>query len=199
MRNVQIHGQVNSFFRCLRLCIGFDIHISMISNVVPTFQVGLINHRPYFLPADTSKPKKTIATTKCWELGRVYFSFVSYFQIPNCQQLYHEPRTKQSYQEIPGLAAIVEVGVNYTVKLPVEPMLFRLLRVGKLIRAIRMASWDERVGWTFGVEGLRCGLDNFFEEPLANQVFNSFQKTMTSHVPTFSNRFQSGWEGVGDR
>lgn len=49
---------------------------------------------------------------------------------------------KTSYQEIPGLAAIVEVGVNYTVKLPVEPMLFRLLRVGKLIRAIRMVSWD---------------------------------------------------------
>jgi len=39
-----------------------------------------------------------------------------------------------------SLAAIVEVGVNYTVKLPVEPMLFRLLRVGKLIRAIRMVA-----------------------------------------------------------
>eukprot|EP00438_Fugacium_kawagutii_P030808 Skav229498 [mRNA] locus=scaffold2455:86664:101439:- [translate_table: standard] len=39
-----------------------------------------------------------------------------------------------------SLAAIVEVGLNYTVKLPVEPMLFRLLRVGKLIRAIRMVA-----------------------------------------------------------
>lgn len=39
------------------------------------------------------------------------------------------------------MAAIVEVGLNYTVKLPVEPMLFRLLRVGKLIRAIRMVAW----------------------------------------------------------
>lgn len=44
-----------------------------------------------------------------------------------------------------GMAAIVEVGLNYTVKLPVEPMLFRLLRVGKLIRAIRMVAWAS--GW----------------------------------------------------
>lgn len=39
-----------------------------------------------------------------------------------------------------SLAAIVEVAFVYTVKLPVEPMLFRLLRVGKLIRAIRMVA-----------------------------------------------------------
>ena len=35
---------------------------------------------------------------------------------------------------------MIEVALNYTVKLPVEPMLFRLLRVGKLVRAVRMVA-----------------------------------------------------------
>lgn len=105
---------------------------------------------------------------------------------------------KTSYQEIPGLAAIIEVGVNSLVKLPVEPMLFRLLRVGKLIRAIRMVSWDERVGGTnLAFEGaLRC-------EPFANQVFLTFLEQFPENNGPFmfqpvSNRFKFGWEGVGD-
>eukprot|EP00913_Durusdinium_trenchii_P009450 g8883.t1 len=39
-----------------------------------------------------------------------------------------------------SVAAVIEVALNYTVKLPVEPMLFRLLRVGKLVRAVRMVA-----------------------------------------------------------
>ena len=48
------------------------------------------------------------------------------------------------FANMPGFAAIIEVGFVYTVKLPVEPMLFRLLRVGKLIRAIRMVTWSKQ-------------------------------------------------------
>ena len=34
--------------------------------------------------------------------------------------------------------SLVEIAVFYTMTLPVNPMLFRLLRIGKLVRAVRM-------------------------------------------------------------
>ena len=34
--------------------------------------------------------------------------------------------------------SLIEVTVFYTMTLPINPMLFRLLRIGKLVRAVRM-------------------------------------------------------------
>ena len=44
-----------------------------------------------------------------------------------------------------SVTSLVEVTILYAVALPVNPVLFRLLRIGKLARAIRMVAWFDLV------------------------------------------------------
>ena len=110
----------------------------------------------------TSLGESIWINTKCWSISglyiyihaRIYIYIYRYKNIEWCFLISLVPQVVSKFCSpcdtfscFRGLAAIVEVAFVYTVKLPVEPMLFRLLRVGKLIRAIRMAPRR----WPWGI------------------------------------------------